>query len=71
MSRTFRIYRNNCWEDCKFKDLKEGDIFKIYDNGEPVFGLQGKITFIATSDAYIGYDDEYTIGVDETVELNI
>lgn len=64
--RTCKVFRNNKWEDCKFKDILKGDMFKLFDDGIEVLGADLKSTFLALSDAYMNYDGDYTIDIKET-----
>lgn len=48
---------NSNWHDIDFKDLKENDIFRMFEpTGEPVVGNHGTTEFVAYSDAYIKDD---------------
>ena len=48
------------WQDVKWKDIKKGDLFRIYERG---YGYHdGRTnTFIATADAEIACDGEWGI----------
>ena len=44
---------SNEWEDIPFKDLKKGDVFRIYDADGNMFGdKDGRAIFIAQVDAF-------------------
>ncbi len=51
--RTERL-RKNKWEPCNFMDLKKGDIFRLFDDGENPIEIGQP--YIATSDAYLNVD---------------
>jgi len=55
------IYSAQFWETINFKDLKMGDIFKLYEpDGTPV-PIFAQPIGIATSDAYLTFDTIWTI----------
>lgn len=54
---------NLYWHDIDFKELKDGNIFRMFEStGEPVCNPEGETEFIATCDAYLK-DDIWTIEV--------
>lgn len=59
MPRIIKIKNNNEWIERQFKDIKKGDIFKAYDDDEPVTDEDGNTEFIAVSDPNI-----YEVGED-------
>ena len=45
---------NGRWVDIPFQQIKEGDVFRIFErSGDPVTDQEGNAVFTATSDAYI------------------
>lgn len=59
MPRIIKIKNNNEWIERQFQDIKKGDIFKAYDDDEPVTDEDGNTEFIAVSDPNI-----YEVGED-------
>ena len=65
---------DNRWEEIKFKELKEGDLFTladVYENGELIENASqiGGIIYKATTDAYQNDDGVYTVEIaDKTIK---
>lgn len=52
------------WVDIDFKDIKKGDIFRMFKStGEPVVGDKNDTMFEVISDAYISEDGEYQVEI--------
>lgn len=44
---------NNRWEEIDFYELKERDVFRMFEpTGEPVIGVNGDMNFVAISNPY-------------------
>lgn len=66
IQRRVEKYINGKWVDIKFEDLKNDDIFKLFEStNEPVLGLKEFTVFYATSDAYINKDNIWCIDTKE------
>jgi hypothetical protein len=64
---------DNKWCDIEFKDLKTGDIFKLYDDGKPVTDYNGRTIFVAYNDAFKAgdiYKILYTTGLVKLMEYH-
>lgn len=62
--RTIEKFNNksNTWDCIKFKDLKNDDIFRIFDNGERyVNKADGNNVWIAVGNPYINNDGIWSI----------
>jgi len=63
--RTVQIKRNNEWILSHFSDIKQGDIFIMFesDSGEKVVDAKGRSEFVAFSDSRMGEDGEWKVDV--------
>jgi hypothetical protein len=64
MDRTIRVFLRNSgnWSKCEFEDLKDGDIFKIYDGEERYSNPEtGDNVWIAVGEPYRNEDGIWTI----------
>ena len=54
---------NGRWILIKFHEIKEGDIFRIFEkNGDPVYSIEGDTVFEAASDAfYFAEENTYAV----------
>lgn len=61
------LKKNNfTWQDINFSDLKDGDIFSLFEpSGEQVVGNNGEKEFIATSDAFLNDDGIWSVNIHE------
>jgi hypothetical protein len=51
------------WHDIEFKELKDGDIYRMFEStGEPVKDNNGETEFVADSDAF-EKDGVWTIAI--------
>lgn len=67
--RRTEILKDGEWIQCRFRDLKSGDTFRLFEpTGEPVVLRKDKTDFIALSDAYQNEDGIWTIEVGGSVE---
>ena len=56
--RKAQICTNDKWFDIAYKDLKEGDKFRLLDtNGDVVMDSRGRKTYIAASSIIDSYGD--------------
>lgn len=63
-NRICQIKVNNEWKEIKFKDLKEDDIFRLFEStGEQVFGDNNQTEFIASSNAFLNEDDIWSVNI--------
>lgn len=60
--RTVQTYTHNQWVDIEFKNLKHGDRFRLFDNGERVVNSKGHSEWIACGEPYFK-DDNWTIDI--------
>ena len=59
--RKTQIFKNGNWVNIEFKELKNGDKFKLFEfNGEEI--KDENTEFIAISDAYL-YSEIWTINI--------
>ena len=63
--RTVHIKINNKWISSHISEIKQGDIFRMFepDNGDKVVDAKGRSEFVAFSDARINEDGEWTVDV--------
>jgi hypothetical protein len=55
---------NLYWHDIDFKDIKEGNIFRMFEStGEPVYDNKGETEFVADCDAYTNIDGIWTVDI--------
>lgn len=55
---------NLYWHDIEFKELKNGDIFRMFEStGGPVLDKNGNWEFVANCDAYLNEDGIWTIEI--------
>lgn len=55
---------NLYWHDIEFKELKNGDIFRMFEpTGEPVLDKNGNWEFVANCDAYLNKNGIWTIEI--------
>lgn len=55
------------WNDIEFKNLKNMDVFRLFDDGVPVIDRIGCDTFIAKSDTYLNSDGIYQIDIFDAI----
>ena len=66
--RIVERYEDGAWIDISFDELKEGDIFRLFESvGEPVVDDDGCTTWKAASDVYMVSGKDH--GLDEDVEV--
>lgn len=53
MTRKVKRLEGEDWVDIEFMDLKEGDLFKLFDDRSDSFKENGKILWRATGAPYI------------------
>lgn len=52
------------WQDIKFEELKDGDIFRMYKStGELVIDRDGDFEFMADNDAYVNENGIYEVKI--------
>lgn len=61
MENDAQIYINDEWLDIQFSDIKEGNKFRLFYEGELVENDNDESEFIATSDAFQDEDDNWKI----------
>jgi len=62
--RSCEVLSNNDWKGIEFKNLKENDIFRLYEpSGEKVMDEGGKYEFVALCAAYQNEDGIWTTNV--------
>ncbi|MBK5243181.1 hypothetical protein [Clostridium sp.] len=62
--RICEILKSNTWKEIKFEDLKENNIFRLFEGDrEPVVGLDGSTKFAAECDAYQNEDGIWTVEI--------
>ena len=62
--RVCRVLKSHDWIEIDFKDLKENDIFRLYEpSGEKVMDEGGKYQFVALCAAYQNEDGIWTTNV--------
>ena len=62
--RSTQVLRNNEWGNINFTELKNGDIFRLFEpDGKVVRDKLGDDEFMAVSDPYL-YKDEQTWMID-------
>lgn len=59
------VFKDNNWEEIKFKELKKDDKFRVYDlSGKMSINDKGKSIFIAMNDAFIDdKNNQWTINL--------
>lgn len=56
---------NGLWEDIKFRELKDGDIFRLFEpDGTPVVDKDIAV-FTTTCDAFLNEDNIWTVNIIE------
>lgn len=60
--RKIEKLENDEWVECKMKDLKKGNKFRLYDDEKPVI-VGGESVFDAIGDPYLNEIDEWEIEV--------
>lgn len=65
--RTCQLFKNKEWIDIKFKDLKQGDIFRLFDDGIPVIDNDGFTNLGAKSDAYLNDEGKYQVDIMDSI----
>jgi hypothetical protein len=62
--RTVQVNRNGLWQSINFRDLNEGDNFRLYEpNGDAVVDTKGNEVFYSTSEPYKNEEGIWTIDV--------
>jgi hypothetical protein len=62
--RKCEILKSNTWKEIDFKDLKENDIFRLFEpTGESVKDIDGSTKFAAMCDAYQNEDGIWTTDI--------
>jgi hypothetical protein len=62
MGRAAEVFRNEQWESISFRELKKGDKFRLYDDGEQVVS-KGETEFTAHTDPYPNKRGIFTIEI--------
>jgi hypothetical protein len=64
MRTCFRNIENTKeFELIEFKDLRKGDLFRLFDNDNPVINQDGFSVFKAESDAYLNAEGIWQIDI--------
>lgn len=62
--RKVELFKNDEWREIDFKQLKEGDKFRVFEStGEKVIDPKGHSEWIASCPAFIGQYGDLTINV--------
>ena len=63
--RIVHIKRNDKWLSSHFSEIKQGDIFRMFesDNGDKVVDAKGRSEFVAFSNARINEDGQWAVDV--------
>lgn len=62
-----KVYKvvNQAYEECEMKDIRKGDVFKMYEaNGEEVINEHNETVFHAISDAYVYENNIWMVDVE-------
>lgn len=57
------IMNSNMFRGIDFKDLKKGNLFRLFDNDEPVIDNNGFTVWKALSDAYLNDEGVWQINI--------
>ena len=62
--RTCQVKINDEWKEIEFENLKENDIFRLFENtGEEVIGDNGQVEFTASCDAFSDEDGIWCVDI--------
>jgi hypothetical protein len=65
--RTCQIKKDKEWININFSELKQGDIFRLFDNDIPVINNEGFTQFMAQSDAYENNEGIYQVDIMDSI----
>jgi hypothetical protein len=51
MNRRFEVFCNDKWNECKFQDLKSGDVFRSFEQEDKILYSGKAVVFEASSNA--------------------